>query len=52
MNDKEMNDKEVVGHKTNSGVKIELFFEHASQDEITSRLKDEFFITNMHIAVG
>lgn len=31
---------------------IELFFEHASKDEVTSRLKSEFFITNMQIAVG
>lgn len=31
---------------------IELFFEHASKDEITSRLRNEFFITNMQIAVG
>ncbi len=38
--------------KKNLQEAIELFFEHASQDEITSRLKDEFFITNMHIAVG
>ncbi len=31
---------------------IELFFEHASKDEVTSRLKSEFFITNMQISVG
>lgn len=31
---------------------IELFYEHASKDEITSRLRNEFFITNMQIAVG
>ncbi len=30
---------------------LELFFEHASKDEITSRLKNEFFITSMQIAV-
>lgn len=31
---------------------IELLFEHASKDEITSRFKNDFFITNMQIAVG
>ena len=31
---------------------IELFFEHASKDEIDYRIKDEIFITNMQIAVG
>ncbi len=31
---------------------IELFFEHASKDEIKARLRNEFFITNMQIAVG
>ena len=31
---------------------IELFFEHASKDEIISRLRNEFFITNMQIEVG
>lgn len=31
---------------------IELFLEHASKDEIASRLKNDFFITNMQIAVG
>lgn len=31
---------------------IELFLEHASKDEIISRLKNDFFITNMQIAVG
>ena len=30
----------------------ELFFEHPSKNEITSRLKNEFFITNMQIEVG
>ncbi len=28
---------------------VQLFFEHASHDEITSRLSNEFFITNMQI---
>ena len=31
---------------------IELFLEHASKEEIASRLKNDFFITNMQIAVG
>ena len=31
---------------------IELFFEHASKDEIASRLKTDVFITNMQIAVA
>ena len=31
---------------------IELFFEHASKNEIDSRLRNEFFITNMQIAIG
>ena len=31
---------------------IELFLEHASKEEITSRLKTDVFITNMQIEVG
>ena len=31
---------------------IELFFEYASEEEIKSRLKSDFFITNMLIEVG
>jgi predicted RNase H-like HicB family nuclease len=31
---------------------IELFFEYASEDEINTRLKGDFFITNMQIEVG
>ena len=31
---------------------IELFFEFASYDEITLRVKKEFFITNMQIELG
>ncbi len=31
---------------------IELFFEHASKNEIKSRLRNDFFITNMQISVG
>lgn len=38
--------------KTNLHEALELFFEHASKEEIASRLKSEFFITNMQIAVG
>lgn len=38
--------------KNNLQEAIELFFEHASKEEITTRLKSDFFITNMQIAVG
>lgn len=38
--------------KANLQEAIELFFEHASKDEIASRLKNEVFITNMQITVG
>ncbi len=38
--------------KRNLQEAIELFFEHASKEEINSRLKNDFFITNMQIAVG
>jgi predicted RNase H-like HicB family nuclease len=38
--------------KKNLQEAIELFFEHASEEEITSRLKNDFFITNMQIAIG
>lgn len=38
--------------KSNLKEAIELFFEHASKDEITTRLKNDLFITNMQIAVG
>jgi len=38
--------------KANLHEAIELFFEHASKDEIQYRLKNEIFITNMQIAVG
>jgi predicted RNase H-like HicB family nuclease len=38
--------------KKNLQEAIELLFEHASKDEIKSRLKNDFFITNMQIAVG
>ena len=31
---------------------VELFLEHASEEEVTLRLKTEIFITNMQIAVG
>ena len=31
---------------------IELFFEYASEDEINTRLKGDFFITKMQIEVG
>lgn len=38
--------------KKNFQEAVELLFEHASKDEIKSRLKNDFFITNMQIAVG
>lgn len=38
--------------KNNLQEAIELFFEHASKDEIASRLKTDVFITNLQIAVA
>ena len=38
--------------KSNLQEAIELFFEHASKEEIVSRLKTDVFITNMQIAVA
>lgn len=38
--------------KINLQEAIELFFEHASKDEIKYRLKNDIFITNMQIAIG
>jgi predicted RNase H-like HicB family nuclease len=38
--------------KVNLHEGIELFFEHASKEEINYRLKSDIFITNMQIAVG
>jgi predicted RNase H-like HicB family nuclease len=38
--------------KKNLQEAIELFFEHASEEEIASTLKNDFFITNMQIAIG
>lgn len=38
--------------KINLQEAIELLFEHASETEIRSRLKNDIFITNMQIAVG
>jgi len=37
--------------KSNLQEAIELLLEHASKDEIAFRLKKDFFITNMQIAV-
>ena len=37
--------------KNNLQEAIELLLEHASKDEIAFRLKKDFFITNMQIAV-
>ena len=44
--------KTVEEAKANLQEAIELLFEHASKDEIASRLKTDVFITNMQIAVG
>ena len=38
--------------KLNLHEAIELFFEHASNEEIENRLKADIFITNMQIEVG
>ena len=38
--------------KANLKEAIELFLEHASKSEISSRLRNEVFITNLQIAVG
>lgn len=31
---------------------IELFFEHASESEIKTRLHDEVFVTRLEVAIG
>ncbi len=38
--------------KANLQEAINLFFEHASKDEVALRLKSDIFITNMQIAIG
>ncbi len=38
--------------KSNLQEAVELLFEHASESEIQSRLRNDIFITNMQIAVG
>ena len=38
--------------KANLQEAIELLFEHASKEEIATRLKSDVFITNLQIAVG
>ncbi len=38
--------------KSNLQEAIEIFFEHASKEEIVSRLKTDVFITNVQIAVA
>ena len=38
--------------KANLKEAIELLFEHASKDEIETRIKGDVFITNLQIAVG
>ena len=38
--------------KSNLQEAIELFLEHASKEEITSRLRTDIFITNVQVAVA
>lgn len=38
--------------KANLQEAIELLFEHASKEEIATRLKSDVFITNLQIAIG
>ncbi len=38
--------------KANLQEAIELFFEHASKEELETRLKGDVFITNVQVAVG
>lgn len=38
--------------KANLQEAIELFFEHASEEEVETRLKGDVFITSVQIAVG
>lgn len=38
--------------KVNLQEAIELFFEHASEEEVETRLKGDVFITSVQIAVG
>jgi len=38
--------------KANLQEAIELFFEHASEREVETRLKGDIFITNVQVAVG
>jgi predicted RNase H-like HicB family nuclease len=38
--------------KANLQEAIELFFEHASNQEVKTRLKGDVFITNVQVAVG
>ena len=38
--------------RNNLAEALELFFESASPEEVTFRLRDEFYITQLEIAVG
>jgi predicted RNase H-like HicB family nuclease len=38
--------------KANLQEAIELFFEHAAEREVETRLKGDIFITNVQVAVG
>ena len=38
--------------KTNLMEAVQLFFEHASSDEVSKRLHDEVFVTRLEVAIG
>lgn len=38
--------------RTNLKEALELFFEHASAEEVHRRLHDEVYVTNVEVAVG
>jgi predicted RNase H-like HicB family nuclease len=42
----------IQGAKSNLKEALELFFECASDDEVSSRLHEEVFITNVEVALG
>ena len=44
--------KTVEQARANLSEALELFFETADPSEITRRLKDEFFVTSLEVAVG
>lgn len=38
--------------KSNLMEAVQLFFEHASPDEVSKRLHDEVFVTRLEVAIG